>query len=326
MKKMEFREVRNFENGVVEFRGEYIPLKNDINGNEINCMIRNYLKSHKCNNMLENVTALRTILSDCQEKLLVISYEDEKCKETVKYDYTKLFYFEMSKKCATKFENDKYTLKYDSDSGIDIEYYSDEDILEYSKVQDFTKEIKSIMEHIKMISNAKSVTLFDEDKELIEIYKLFYKENPDFSSKDINVKVQTMMSILAEFGITLDFDYAFCLWAKVKMPVSLKIEEMVHKMYPLGLVNEVKDNVKLAEEPKKIIKIVGDSIRDVIHDEDDMNEALITISKVIHASGYNLSSDANVSEIAEFTNRSVDEVEASRQLVKRIEHKINKEN
>ena len=57
-----------------------------------------------------------------------------------------------------------------------------------------------------------------------------------------------------------------------------------------------------------------------------MNEALITISKVIHASGYNLSSDANVSEIAEFTNRSVDEVEASRQLVKRIEHKINKEN
>ena len=57
-----------------------------------------------------------------------------------------------------------------------------------------------------------------------------------------------------------------------------------------------------------------------------MNETLITISKVIHASRYNLSSDANVSEIAEFTNRSVDEVEASRQLVKCIEHKINKEN
>lgn len=119
------------------------------------------------------------------------------------------------------------------------------------------------------------------------MYKLFYKENPDFSSKDINVKVQTMMSILAEFGITLDFDYAFCLWAKVKMPVSSKIEEMVQKMYPLGLVSEVKDNVKLAEEPRKIIEVVGDSIRDEISDEDDMKEALITISKVIHASRYN---------------------------------------
>ncbi len=326
MKKMEFREVRNFENGAVEFRGEYIPLNNDINEDEINCMIRNYLESHKCNNMLENVTALRTILSDCREKLLVISYEDEKGKELVKYDYTKLFYFEKTKKIDNDFENGKFTFKYDSDDGIDIDYYSDDNILEDSKVQDFTKEIKSIMEHVKMLSNAKSVTLYDEDKELIEIYKLFYKENPDFSSKDINVKVQTMMSILAEFGVTLDFDYAFCLWAKVKMPVSLNLEEKVQKMYPLGVVDEVYDNVKLAEEPKKIIEIVGDSVRDAIHDEDDMNEALITISKVIHASRYNLSSDATVSEIAEFTNRSVDDVEASRQLVKRIEHKINKEN
>ena len=326
MKKIEFREVRNFESGAVEFRGEYIPLKNDINEDEINCIIRNYLESHKCNNMLENVTALRTILSDCQEKLLVISYEDEKGKELVKYDYTKLFYFEKTKKIDNEFGNDKYTLKYDSDDGIGIEYYSDEDILEYSNVQNFTKEIKSIMEHIKALSDVKSVTLYDNEKELIEIYKLFYKENPDFSSKDIKVKVQTMMSILAEFGITLDCDYSFSLMTKLKMPFSLKLEEMVQKMYPFGVVDEVQDNIKLAEEPKKIIGIVGDSVRDAISLEDDMNEALITISKVIHASRYNLSSDANVSEIAEFTNRSVDEVEASRQLVKCIEHKINKEN
>ena len=326
MKKIEFREIRNFESGAVEFRGEYIPLKDDINEDEINCIIRNYLESHKCNNMLENVTALRTILSDCQEKLLVISYEDEKGKELVKYDYTKLFYFEKTKKIDNEFGNDKYTLKYDSDDGIGIEYYSDEDILEYSNVQNFTKEIKSIMEHIKALSDVKSVTLYDNEKELIEIYKLFYKENPDFSSKDIKVKVQTMMSILAEFGITLDCDYSFDLMGKKKMPLSLKFEEMVQKMYPLGVISEVKDNVKLAEEPKKIIRIVGDSIRDVISLEDDMNDALITISKVIYAGRYNLSSKADISEIAEFTNQSVDDVEASVQLVKRIEHKINKEN
>ena len=153
-----------------------------------------------------------------------------------------------------------------------------------------------------------------------------YKENPDFSSKDINVKVQTMMSILAEFGITLDCDYSFDLMGKKKMPVSLKLEEMVQKMYPLGLVSEVKDNIKIAEEPRKIIGFVGDSIGDTISLEDDINEALITISKVIHASRYNLSSKADIREIAEFTNRSVDEVETSVQLVKRIEHKINKEN
>ena len=110
------------------------------------------------------------------------------------------------------------------------------------------------------------------------------------------------------------------------MPFSLKLEEMVQKMYPFGVVDEVQDNIKLAEEPKKIIRIVGDSIRDVISLEDDMNDALITISKVIYASRYNLSSDVDIREIAEYTNRSVDDVESSVQLVKRIEHKINKEN
>ena len=194
-------------------------------------------------------------------------------------------------------------IKYDSFLGLKLNYFN-----EAGNIKKYTDDLSGIMKYIYALSNAKSIIINDNDKTLIEIYKLFYKENPDFSSKDINVKVQTMMSILAEFGITLDCDYTFDLIGKKKMPVSLKLEEMVHKMYPLGLVNEVKDNVKLAEEPKKIIEIVGDSIRDAIHDEDDMNEALITISKVIHASRYNLSSDDNVSEIAEFTNRSVDEV------------------
>ncbi len=40
-------------------------------------------------------------------------------------------------------------------------------------------------------------------KVLIEIYKLFYNENPDFSLSNTSIKVQTMMSILAQFGITL---------------------------------------------------------------------------------------------------------------------------
>lgn len=319
MENIRISETCSFGDESIEIKCEGIPLRKNIDEEEVRRMITDFVYNHKHDNMLENVTILYTILTDYTVLSLEVKVSKATDSETVIYNniygsrLTEWFVFiKDSLNCK---------IKYDSFLGLKLNYFN-----EAGNIKKYTDDLSGIMKYIYALSNAKSIIINDNDKTLIEIYKLFYKENPDFSSKDINVKVQTMMSILAEFGITLDFDYAFCLWAKVKMPVSLKIEEMVHKMYPLGLVNEVKDNVKLAEEPKKIIKIVGDSIRDVIHDEDDMNEALITISKVIHASGYNLSSDANVSEIAEFTNRSVDEVEASRQLVKRIEHKINKEN
>lgn len=316
METVSFSEMCNFEGESIEVKYEGIPLKQDIDEDEVKRMIRNFVDNHKHDNMIENVTILRTILREYQEISLdvIVSCDDE--KEKVFYlNLYNLHWFNFTK------NSQKYKIKYDNIMGLELNYHNEVDNL-----KKYTDDLSDIMKYISDLSNVGPIIINDNDKALIEIYKLFYKENPDFSSEDINVKVQTMMSILSEFGITLDCDYAFYLMGKKKMPMSLKLKEMVKKMYPFGVVNEVKDNIKLADESRKIIEIVGDSIMDVIHDEDDMNEALITISKVIHASRYNLSSKANVREIAEFTNRSVDDVEASVQLVKRIEHKINKEN
>ena len=316
METVSFSEMCNFEGESIEVKYEGIPLKQDIDEDEVKRMIRNFVDNHKHDNMIENVTILRTILREYQEISLdvIVSCDDE--KEKVFYlNLYNLHWFNFTK------NSQKYKIKYDNIMGLELNYHNEVDNL-----KKYTDDLSDIMKYISDLSNVGPIIINDNDKALIEIYKLFYKENPDFSSEDINVKVQTMMSILSEFGITIDCDYAFYLKKKKKMPMSLKLKEMVKKMYPFGVVNEVKDNIKLADESRKIIEIVGDSIMDVIHDEDDMNEALITISKVIHASRYNLSSKANVREIAEFTNRSVDDVEASVQLVKRIEHKINKEN
>lgn len=316
METVSFSEMCNFEGESIEVKYEGIPLKQDIDEDEVKRMIRNFVDNHKHDNMIENVTILRTILREYQEISLdvIVSCDDE--KEKVFYlNLYNLHWFNFTK------NSQKYKIKYDNIMGLELNYHNEVDNL-----KKYTDDLSDIMKYISDLSNVGPIIINDNDKALIEIYKLFYKENPDFSSEDINVKVQTMMSILSEFGITLDCDYAFYLMGKKKMPMSLKLKEMVKKMYPFGVVNEVKDNIKLADESRKIIQILGDSIMDVIHDEDDMNEALITISKVIHASRYNLSSKANVREIAEFTNRSVDDVEASVQLVKRIEHKINKEN
>ena len=315
---IEINETHEFDDGSIEVKYEGIPLKEDINEKEVRRMVRDFIDNHKYDNMLENVIILRTILRDYNELLLEVNFSKKDDSEMV--SYKNIFGSRLTNWFAFIKDSLNCKIKYDSILGLKLNYFN-----EFGNIRKYTDDLSAIMKYIYDLSNASSIVINDNDKELIEIYKLFYKENPDFSSKDINVRVQTMISILAEFGITLDFDYSFDLMGKKKMPVSLKLEEMVQKMYPFGVVSEVKDGVRLAEEPRKIIEVVGDNIREAIDGEDDMDEALITISKVIHAGRYNLLSDANVSEIAEFTNRSVDDVESSMKLVKRIERKINKE-
>lgn len=321
MKTVTFSETLIFYDGRIEIEYRGVPLREDININEARRMMKDFVDNHKHDNMLENVTILRTIFRDYKEEILFVYFCDKNVEELVRYDNKwRVNGFGFLKEVKGDVSC-KYKIKYDYPLGLEINWFN-----KAGNIKKYTDDFSEIMKYISNLSNVGPIVINDNDKALIEIYKLFYKENPDFSSKDINVKVQTMMSILAGFNVTLDCDYSFSLMTKLKMPVSLKLEEMVKKMYPFGVVSEVEDNVKIAEEPKKIIEIVGDSVRDAIHDEEDINEALITISKVIHASRYNLSSKADISEIAEFTNQSVDDVEASVQLVKRIEHKINKEN
>lgn len=315
----------NFAKGSIELRYKGIQSVNaDLD--KIDALLEDFISNHRHNYMIENVSIVRTILTDCEEKLLVIFYQDEKGSELVKYDNSNLFLYEKSQREENSEYYDRYKIKYEPTNGIKLHYNNHEtDVADYLGIELVSKEITEIMKQIYYLKNAKPIVLDTDDKALIEIYKLFYNENPDFSSKGINIKVQTMMSILAEFGISLEDDYGFSLCGKVKMPVSLNLEQRVNKLYPLGKVSSFEDGVKLAEEPKKIIKIVGETIKETITNEQNQNEVLITISKVIHAGRYCISSNSDVEKLSEFIESSTDKVESSIKLVKRIETRIDKQ-
>ena len=321
METVRFSETLNFDDGSIEIKYEGVPLRKDIDVEEVRRMIRDFLDNHRHDNMLENVTILRTILRDYKEESLDVYFCNRKCSEAVRYDKlgnVNSFGFIKEIKEGSSY---KYKITYDSILGLQLNYHNG--IYDCDYLEKCSFDLSNLMKSISNLSSAGPIVINDTDKELIEIYKLFYKENPNFMKKDVNIRVQTMMSILAGFGITLDCDYAFSLMGKEKMPLSLGLMQMVQKLYPLGEVMEICDNIKLKDESREIIGIVGDSIRELIHD-DDMDDALITISKVIYASRYNLSSKADINEIAKFTNRGLDEVKTSVQLVKKIEKRLDK--
>ena len=317
MKSINIDKTLNYENDSIKIK--YNGIANDnINLDKIKLLLENFLNNHKHNSMIENITIIRTIMKECEEKLLIVSYQDKNGSELVKYENYLLKEYEKNNNEIKEFQ-----IKYEPTSGISLTYNNHEtNIKNYSDINLISKGINKMIEQIYNLNDTKKVILTDDDKALITIYKLFYNENPDFSNKDINIKIQTMMSILAEFGISIDD--GFSLYKETKMPLSLALYQRVNKLYPLGKINDNENNIKLAEEAKRIIKIVGESVREKISNTENQNETLIAISKIIYAGRYSLSSNSDIKKISLFTGYKEEEIKSNIKLVKSIKNKINK--
>lgn len=324
-KEFKFKENKTYENGhKLEIRFEGIEKKN-IDLDKINNLLNKFIvdQSHH-RTMVRTIANIRAILKEVEEKLLVISHIDSNgSKEIVKYDNGNLFLYEYDIKGSTS-DEDRISIKYSPGNSLDFSFEDfDGNIVDYLNFNNTIKQFTNIVNRIYQLKHVNAIKLDRDSKVLIEIYKLFYNENPDFSDETINIRIQTMMSILAEFGISLGDDYSFSLLGKVKMPISLYLEEKVDRLFPLGEVVDIDEPIELANEAKNTIRIVGECIREVINDNYNKAEALITISKIIYAGRYNLSSESNIKKLSDFANRTLDEVESSIQLVKRIEKRIS---
>ncbi len=271
------------------------------------------------NLIIKQIHQIKNILKDYEEKLLVIYYKDEKGAECVKYDNHNLLLYEYDT-TESKSDENQISIKYNPGNYLDFSFDDFEgNIIDYPNSKNTITRFKDIINKIYQLKHVNAVKLDMDSKTLIEIYKLFYNENPDFSKKNINIRVQTMMSILEEFGFSLGDNYTFNLLGKSKLPISLNLEQKVNKLFPLGEVIDVDEPITLAEEPKRTIKIIGDCIREVISDDCNKDKILITISKIIYARRYVLSSNTDIKKLSEFTNHTPNEVESSIRLVKRIE-------
>ena len=110
MNPISIRRILNFTKGSIELRYNGIPNENaDLD--KIDALLEDFINNHRHNYMIENVSIVRTILKDCEEKLLVIFYQDEKGSELVKYDNSNLFLYEKSKREEKSENYDRYKIK-----------------------------------------------------------------------------------------------------------------------------------------------------------------------------------------------------------------------
>lgn len=323
-KEINFKVSKIYDNGhqlEVRFKGIQ---KENAHLDKINNLLNKFIENqYYQETMVRNVASIRTILKDFEEKLLIVSHSDSNSnKEIVEYYNCNLFLYEYNIDNSTS-DEDQISIKYKPGNYLDLSFEDFEgNIADYPNSESAVKLFTDMLNKIYQLKHIRAIELDRDSKALIEIYKLFYNENPDFSEKNINIKVQAMISILAEFGISFEDYYCFRPLEKGEMPISLDLEQKIDKLFPFGEIVEVNEPVKLANELKIIIKIVGECIREAISDSYNKDEALITISKVIYAGRYNLSSNCDVKELSDFSSSTPYEVEASIQLVKRIKKRI----
>lgn len=321
LNNVEFNECIQGKNGdSFEFKYEGTPKNDNIKKNKVQELITKFMNKYHWD-MVTNVKFLRTILRDYDERLLVISYQNGEVKETIKFDNSHISLFEKMDKDSEFDEN--FIVKFTPSDNISFMFTdANNKVIDYSNIKNISDRITKVLQEIYYLSNVKPIELDQDSKVIIEVYKLFYNENPDFSDKNINIKIQTMLSILAEFNISVG-DYGFLLSGKRNIPMSMNLSNLVYELFPLGEIKEIDNPIQLREDAKKTISIVGEGIRNTIDSTDNQEEALITISKVIHAARYNLSSTASIEDVAKYTDCSSDEIESSMKLVKRINTKIS---
>lgn len=309
---------KNFTNdsAALYFTFSGTPLKRKIDDTKIENLMDQYFKNLKSyNDGVKDITAIRTILKDFDENYLELRVLDNKDHIIIKYVNKELIIYKKTSSLNEETASIKYEKKKEmafSFSNPTVECSPSNEIVEFVQMQ--VKELHSLQ-------NISPIILDRDAKKLCEIYQLFYQKNPNFSSKTENIKVQTMMSILTSVGVSLGEDYAFSLYPHIEMPISYKLEEIVHKLSPLGEISDIDKPVPLNKKVKEIIKMVGQSLKEQIEEEKEI-EMLILLSNVIYALEYDLAKPINLNEIAKSSGYSISEVESCKELVKRIDQKM----
>ena len=81
-------------------------------------------------------------------------------------------------------------VKYTSGRRLNVSFCDFENnIVDYPNLENISVQFNKLMSYVNSLKCASSIVLDINSKLLVEIYKTFYNENPDFSSKNISIEI-----------------------------------------------------------------------------------------------------------------------------------------
>ena len=313
MKEFKIKEISYLDNGVgINYGGQ---INNDlINLDEIYHLIKKAVFHKKYHNLLEWSKTVCTILKDFDSKYLDLCHFSKDKLEFCRYINGKLQLYEVKDKDV---EVGEFRVKY-TKAGIKFVYNNSFDCINSSCVNSFSNQISKLNDYVRDLATVKAYSFNIEDEKLVLLYQKFYNENPNFTKRDINIKMQTMLSILAGFNVTTTFS-SFTSFSHKEMPLSLELKKEVDRLFPFGEVKNV--NSKLKDEISLIVSSIGTEIKNG-SSNNDLEKVLINLSKVMFLNRY-FTDNFDVDKMVNDFRLDLDEVASSVSLVKKIRKRID---
>ena len=206
-------------------------------------------------------------------------------------------------------------MKYELGKELKITF-SNDNLINSKYFKNKITTINECMKNLEKLNDIIPISLDKTSSILCEVYKLFYNEYPDFSSKNINIKIQTMVVILTEFGIILDDKISFIM-LKNKIPISLYLQKKINTLIPLGQIESVNNYVIITEDVSKTIKAIKEVIKEFITNKDDEIKFLQKFSNIIYIRNNIASPHSKTSELAKICNCQEFDISDTIKLVKK---------
>lgn len=267
------------------------------------------------------VSHIRTIFKDFDESELSICIRDgDKKIYNINYKNKKLVKFYIKEKDQS---NNFICLNY-SNAGIKFDIEKGDLFNNFVDKTNFEKTFSKYLNNLYSLLFVNEIKIDGEVKILCEIYKLFYNDYPDFNSKNIFIRMQTMIYILKEFGVVISNEYIFNNLNDMKMPYSEKINKIIEKMKAYDKMDKCFD-VNLNNKMKEKILVISNIIKKSKNKEVPIEKIMLEFSCALYTIRYCLSLGSNEDDICNYLNytrKSVDNfVKINKLINKRLYEK-----
>ena len=238
------------------FTFEGIPRSDNIDKQKLQKLLRKFMyPSRYHNDIKEDVGFIRRIFEDYDETSLSLVYVNPLIKKTIRFKNSAFSSFE----CSSDISN-HYDFKYvvdDTTNKINVMFTTPERENDWTNVTNVGATISGILRDMAQFDHIETVEFPELAEVLTEVYRLFYNENPDFSDKNILIKMRTMKNVLWFYNVQFLGEKTYLL---------SMIESTLPKLFPFGEVKKSFDSVEFDEATKAKISLIGNEIREAISD------------------------------------------------------------
>lgn len=298
----------------------------NLNREEIEALLDNCFetKPNRCgSNIVVMVTWLRTIFRDFNNGYLELSASYKNKKIKLAYNNNQLLYYNLEEILYT--ENSSKNLFVNYSEPFDFHMRVEEKKLNtIEPVANYEKYIKETMQLISTLSgNIEAIELNENDKILCQIYQLFYGKTPDFSQEMIYEEVQTMICAFKQFHLDINLDNYYHLPQEMDAIPFTPI--LLNRLVPLGKISKIEKQMPILQSLERKIETIGYMFRKYTDDNPQLIEQLGTI---IYCGNYDLvefAKETNVDYISTQSYYSIEDVEESIELVRKINNKLEED-